>query len=227
MITRRRIAALTAAAVLALSSGTTSAHGQDTAAVAINTKDGSALFRLAFSVRRVMTDVVDETNAAVAYASCEECQTIAIALQLVLVMGDADIVAPTNLALAINEQCTGCETLASAYQFVFGTGEPVRFTADGNRRLAELRERLQRLRSSELSLTEVQAEVEQITNELEQVVADELVAAGTPDSPDEGATTTSSSTTSSVPEESTTTSSDPTTTTTAESTTTTTTEPTG
>jgi hypothetical protein len=44
--------------------------GGDNAAVAINTKDGSSLFKFAFSIKKVLGEVVDNTNAAVAYASC-------------------------------------------------------------------------------------------------------------------------------------------------------------
>ena len=50
----------------------------DTAAVAVNTKDGSSVFRLAFSIKKVAGDVVDNANAAVAYSSCESCRTIAL-----------------------------------------------------------------------------------------------------------------------------------------------------
>src|SRR4051794_25480086 len=94
------------------------AVAQDTAAVAINTKDGSELWKFAFQVRRTMHDVVDATNAAAAVASCTECTTVAISFQVVLAGGEPGTVTPTNLALAYNEQCTTCMTAAFAYQFV-------------------------------------------------------------------------------------------------------------
>jgi putative peptide zinc metalloprotease protein len=88
----------------------------DNAAVAINTKDGKSIFDFAFSIRRVAGDVVDETNAAVAYNECEECRAVAVAIQIVLVVGHPSVVTPTNLAVAVNYQCTLCESLAMAYQ---------------------------------------------------------------------------------------------------------------
>src|SRR5215210_164304 len=94
---RARLLALLIAAVAALGAASPAmAQGGsgDNAAVAVNTKDGSSVFKLAFDIRRTMSDVVDNGNAAVAYASCEECQTIAIAIQIVLVMGDPEIVTP-------------------------------------------------------------------------------------------------------------------------------------
>ena len=100
-----------AGATLALSlqvAAPAAAVAQDNAAVAVNQKDGSSLFKFAFDIRRVMNGVVDQGNAAVAYSSCEECQTVAVAIQLILIMSDPDVVSPENLALAINYECTLC-----------------------------------------------------------------------------------------------------------------------
>ena len=156
------------------------ARAQDNTAIAVNTKDGAAIFKFAFSVSRVAGDVVDNGNAAVAFASCESCQTVAIAIQVVLVTGDPEVVTPTNLALAFNVECTLCETLASAYQFVLGTGGPVHFTAEGNRTLAELRREFHELRKEAPNLTvaEIQARIAAIVNRLRAVLANELVPAG-------------------------------------------------
>ena len=150
----------------------------DTSAVAVNTKDGSSVFRLAFSIKRVAGDVVDNANAAVAYASCTDCQTIAISIQVVLVTGDPDVVTPENFAIAINENCTSCDTLASAYQWVFSTGGQVHFTADGNRAIAEIRQELQDIRRADLSGPEIQARLDELMGRLATVLRTELVAAG-------------------------------------------------
>src|SRR5688572_1747676 len=88
--------------------------GPDTAAVAVNTKDGSTVFRVAFMIIRNSGDVVDNINAAVAWSSCEDCKTIAASFQVVLVTGDSSVATPQNLAIAINFECTDCQTLASA-----------------------------------------------------------------------------------------------------------------
>lgn len=167
----------------------------DTTAVVINTRDGSSVFRFAFQIRRVAGDVVDEANAAVAFASCESCQTVAISIQAVLVMDDPSIVTPTNLALAYNYECVLCDTLASAYQFVLGTDGPVHFSAEGNQAIAQIHRELQQLRNGELSNAEIQARVDGLAQRLAQVLATELVAAGpppqeTPAEPPGGTTTT-------------------------------------
>ena len=152
--------------------------GGDTAAVAVNTKDGSSVFRLAFSIKRVAGDVVDNANAAVSYASCTDCQTFAISIQIVLVTGDPEVVTPTNFAIAINDNCTSCDTLASAYQWVLSTGGQVHFTAEGNRAIAEIRRALQELRHADLSGPEIQARLDELMSRLATVLRNELVAAG-------------------------------------------------
>ena len=156
------------------------AGAADNVAVTINTKDGFSVWSFAFKVTRVMQDVVDDSNAAVAVSSCTDCQSIAVALQVVLIMGEASVIAPTNLALALNIECTSCETLASAYQWVFTTGGPVRFTAEGNRRLAEIRRAfLELLRNAEnLTLAELQAAIDELAEQLAQVIQTELLPAG-------------------------------------------------
>jgi putative peptide zinc metalloprotease protein len=164
------------------------AVAQDNAAVAVNTKDGTSVFKLAFSVRRVMGDVVDESNAAVAYASCDSCQTVAVAIQVVLVMSDPSVVTPTNVAIAINEGCTACETLASAVQYVLGVGGPVHFTAAGNQALAELRQELRDLLSAGLSVEELAPALEDLTSRLADILGDELVSVGDAPQPDATAT---------------------------------------
>ncbi len=97
----RLLTAILAALALALLAPAASLAGEDrsgrsgdNAAQAINEKAGSSVFDFAFSIRRVAGDVVDEQNSAVAYGSCVECQTVAIALQIVLVEGVPDSVTP-------------------------------------------------------------------------------------------------------------------------------------
>jgi putative peptide zinc metalloprotease protein len=184
---RRGTGLLLAAALVATMSQvpTTPAGAADNVAVTINTKDGFSVWSFAFKVTRVMQDVVDESNAAAAVSSCTDCQSIAVALQVVLIMGEASVIVPTNLALALNIECTACETLASAYQWVFTTGGPVRFTAEGNRRLAEIRRAfLELLRNAEsLTLAEIQAQIAKLAEQLAEVLQTEILPAGQSDSP--------------------------------------------
>ena len=225
----RRLLLLLLAAVVVAASTAPAVSGQgDTTAVAVNTRDGADVFRLAFSIRRVLSETVDTSNAAVAVASCTDCQTVALAFQVLLLFEDPDVVTPENLALALNVECSLCDTLASAYQMVLTTGGPVHFTAEGNRRLADIRRRLLALRGSGLNSFELQARVDALYEELRQVVRTELTSAPTPDASSAtttttagGTTTTTGSSSSTSTSSSTTTSSSSTTSTTAPTTTTT------
>ena len=186
----RRLTILAAALVAALSLASP-AVAQDTAAVAVNTKDGSSIFRLAFAIKRAAGDVVDNANAAVSFASCTDCQTVAISIQIVFITGDADVVTPQNIAIAINQNCTFCDTLASAYQWVLTTDGQVHFTAEGNRAIAQIRHDLRGLRDSGLSGPEIQARVAELMQRLAHVLRNELVAAGQSGQPPPPTTATS------------------------------------
>jgi putative peptide zinc metalloprotease protein len=178
---RRRALLLGALAAGALGAFLPSpAAAQDSAAVAVNTRDESSIFRLAFNIRRVTGDVVDQTNAAVAYASCNECRTVAISFQVLLVQSDASIVSPENLALTINQDCTLCDTFAAAYQIVLGDGTRLRFTAEGSLAIAQIRRDLQALRDQNLSDDDLNAQLDAIYGRLKGVLDTQLVGVGEP-----------------------------------------------
>jgi putative peptide zinc metalloprotease protein len=145
------------------------------AAIAVNTQDGSSLFKFAFAVRHVMSDVVDEQNAAVAYSQCESCQTTAIAIEIVLVQGHPSNVSPQNVAVAVNENCTLCDTFATAYQFVVGTDQPVRLTGRGIAELMHIRNEIKRWGREGLSNDEIKARLPAMIQRIKDVLATQLV----------------------------------------------------
>jgi putative peptide zinc metalloprotease protein len=197
--------------------------GDDNAAVAVNTQDGGSVFRLAFSIRQVSNGVVDQTNAAYALASCTDCQTVALAFQVVLVRGDADVVVPENTAVAYNEACVECLTYASATQIVLGVDGPVHLTADGRQRLAELYRSLRDLEEqvATMSVADLHGAVTAAKEELIAILSEELVPAGASGSaPNNPSTTSTTSTT--APDGTTTTTTEATTSTTETTETTTT-----
>jgi len=150
--------------------------GNDSSAVAVNNNDGSTVFKLAFKVSRAGGSVVDPTNAAVAVSSCSYCETVAVSLQVVLVTGDPSTFTPTNVALAYNQDCYECATLADAFQFVFGTGgAPVHLSAEGNRQLAVVRQEYQRLRQSGLPLDQLQTQINALAQTVYDVFSTQLV----------------------------------------------------
>jgi putative peptide zinc metalloprotease protein len=179
---RTAIALLAAVLLLAFAGGSAApAQAQDNIAIAINTKDGTDIFKLAFKIVRVNQEIVDQSNAAVAFNSCEQCQSIAIAFQIILIFSDPDVVTSQNVALAINYECSSCVAFAAAYQWVLTTGGPVKFTPEGKKRLGEFRKRLRELLESDLTIEQLQAELDQIKMEVGDILANELVPAGQKD----------------------------------------------
>ena len=177
MSPRRTLAlllALVAAAIGALAPAAAHAQG-DTSAVAINTKDGSTLFKLAFDIRKVTGDVVDQSNVAIAYSSCTDCRTIAISIQVLLVEGSARTFTPTNAAVAVNEECDLCDSMALAYQFAVGGGDQqLRFTPGGRREIAAINRELRDMPVEQLSDAEVSARVDALIDRLAGVLDTEL-----------------------------------------------------
>jgi putative peptide zinc metalloprotease protein len=157
--------------------GNAAASAGDNAAVAINTKDGSSLFKFAFSLKKVAGDVVDNENAAVAYASCESCKTTAIAIQIVLVVGSPTTVTPQNYAISINENCTLCQTFATAFQFVIGVEDAsVTFTKEGKRELKRILREFRDLKREDYTLAEFHARTQALGQRLRTVLQTQLVS---------------------------------------------------
>ena len=172
------VLAATFAALTAAPAQPALAATDNTTAVAVNTRDGAYVFRFSMSVRPLPGSTVSPGNAAVAAASCTDCETVAISFQVVFATGDVDTYTPTNLALADNTLCDSCLTIADAAQLVLGTGGPVHLTALGRRTLAEVRSEVEALRASPPSLDEVQAVVDDAIAKLRWVMATQVVAVG-------------------------------------------------
>jgi putative peptide zinc metalloprotease protein len=144
-------------------------------AIVQNTKDNSSVFKLAFDIRTITNaSTVAPGNAAIAIASCKNCQTVAIAVQIVFVVGSPTVFAPENAAVAVNTECSFCDTLATAYQFVVQTSVPVRFTAAGKHHLHDIWKALKDLEKSGLTGAEIQARVDELMQQLAVVLATEV-----------------------------------------------------
>ena len=90
----------------------------DNQALAVATKDGSVSYDVAFALVWAEGDEVLNVNEAHAYASCSDCVAVAVAFQVVLIMDDAQVIVPQNLAVAANYDCYQCITAAIASQLV-------------------------------------------------------------------------------------------------------------
>jgi putative peptide zinc metalloprotease protein len=90
-----------------------------TQALAVGTKTGGVTYDLAYSLVTVTKGApVTQTDSAYALADCQSCTTVAVAFQVVLVVGESKTIAPINTAEALNDNCPACVTTAIADQIV-------------------------------------------------------------------------------------------------------------
>jgi putative peptide zinc metalloprotease protein len=194
---KRIVATFVVAALISFVAVPVPAWGQqDNTSVEVNTKDGRYVYDLSLAIVRVMSDTVDNSNGAAAVSSCEDCKTIAVAIQMVLVMSDPDVATPTNLAIAMNIECTSCETMALAFQYVLTTGGIVRISAEGNQAIADLKKELKDIlkNGEDVALEEIAASVSALVEELFATIVASLEPVGPTESPTPTPTPTESAT---------------------------------
>jgi hypothetical protein len=166
----RRFAPLAVAACAALAVATPLAAsaeggGANNVVLASATADGSTLSRSALQVSQVGGPTVASSNiaAATSYA-CTGCNSVAVALQAVLVTGDPSTVVPGNAAAATNDGCTNCTSYAFAYQYVLSVERPFYLDPAAQQELVTLRAEIADLAAAGLPPDE-------LTSRLDAVVA--------------------------------------------------------
>jgi putative peptide zinc metalloprotease protein len=112
----------------------------DNQALAVNTTDGSVAYDVSFALVWADGDTALQRNEAYAFAGCTGCRTVAVAFQVVVLVGSVDVVVPQNISAAVNYACVECVTYALATQLVVSTPGPL---SDGAMaRLAQVWEEL-------------------------------------------------------------------------------------
>jgi putative peptide zinc metalloprotease protein len=124
MMSRLLLTLLMAIPLAMHSSPAAAVGGPSNIVIATNRSDGRLAIRANAQVTREPGMIAAPQNFAFARASCTNCQTIAVALQLNFAGRDARYIAPQNVAVAANDQCTGCTTIALAYQVFFTVDDP-------------------------------------------------------------------------------------------------------
>ncbi|MET8943056.1 hypothetical protein ABZX30_05565 [Streptomyces sp. NPDC004542] len=119
------------------------------------------------------TAVRNQANAVSAGCSADDhCRSVALSFQIVTVAGEHTRLDAANFSDAANRKCTGCQTLAGAYQFVVST--PTVFTLDGTARgkLADIHRRLDGLTRSTLPAADLKSKVDALAVEVTGVLHD-------------------------------------------------------
>jgi putative peptide zinc metalloprotease protein len=178
-------AVIVVAAVLPLvvdSAATAQTAGRDNVAKAVNRQDGSELVVTSFQTSRLKGDAISPGNTAFAYASCTNCQTLAVAFQVNLVEASPSTVTPTNQAWAYNFGCQSCTTIGDAYQWVVGVTDGASFNPTADRQLRDVRRQLNEMQHSGLSVDELNTQVPELASEVDQAIADGIAQSGTANS---------------------------------------------
>ena len=144
----------------------------DNQALATASRDGQVTYDLAFALVWADGDEVLNVNEAHAYASCSDCVAVAVAFQVVLIMDEASVVVPQNLAVAANYDCYRCITAAIASQLVLSLGDE-----PGEEQLLALGEVWARLTQfareiTSYSLSEISARLEEFKGEIVAILGE-------------------------------------------------------
>ena len=100
-------------------------------AIVHNCTDNRLRVRASIQLNTIPGQVVDPLNQAYAESTCTGCSTLAVALQIDLYSSDRAVdIQPQNYAVAVNTACTGCVTVADAYQYVEGEQDPREVSRD-------------------------------------------------------------------------------------------------
>jgi putative peptide zinc metalloprotease protein len=108
----------------------------DNQALVVNTEDGAVAYDVSFALVWADEGSATNRNEAYAFASCRNCRTVAVAFQVVMLVGSVDVVVPENIAAAVNYACVECVTYALATQLVVSLPGPL--SEEGSRELAEI-----------------------------------------------------------------------------------------
>lgn len=151
----------------------------DNQALAVNTTDGSVTYDVAFSLVWADGSTALNKNEAYAFASCTDCRTVAVAFQVVLVVGQVDVVVPQNLSGALNYACVRCVTQALATQLVVSIPGPL--TDAQNAQLAAVWKELQAFGAhlEDVPLSELQSRLRAYEQQILGIVAPNTAGATT------------------------------------------------
>lgn len=122
--------------------------------------------------------VRNQANAVSAGCSADDaCRSVALSFQIVTVAGEHTHLNAVNLSDAANKKCTGCQTLAGAYQFVVSTPRPLVLDDATQGQLADIHRRLDALTRSGLPAADLKQQVDGLAAEVTGLLHDAVANA--------------------------------------------------
>lgn len=127
-------------------------------------------------------------NAAFAYSSCVQCQSFAIALQINLYPSNATSVVPQNAAVALNDRCTGCTTVARAIQYNYPEADPTHVPRRIDQLVRQMNQTLPHIHGTpDTTVAQAEAQVDAVISQFQDLAGylnDQHQQATATDSPD-------------------------------------------
>ena len=160
----------------------------DNQALAVNTKDNTAQYDVAFALVWVDdSSPALNSNEAYAFASCKNCAAVSVAFQVVLVTGHNHVAVPQNLSGALNYNCVGCLTYALATQLFVTLDGPL--SADATKQLDALWQQIATYGAhiTEVPLSQIQAQLTAYEQQILQIVGVSTATAQPTPTPTPGA----------------------------------------
>jgi putative peptide zinc metalloprotease protein len=147
---------------------------KDQKVIELTKKAGTRTSASGLAYHHTEADRVSATNVAVAYASCDGCRAVSLSFQVVLADQGPEKVDARNVAVAVNEKCRRCETLALAYQVVVTSDRRTRLSGQGRVGIAWVRHRLDGLARSGKPLPEIREDARELMDVVAVIVKREV-----------------------------------------------------
>jgi putative peptide zinc metalloprotease protein len=136
------------------------------------------------NVGEVQGPSVAPENAATAYASCTDCRTVAVAVQVLMVVGPVSDYEPQNAAVAVNYQCVRCQTFAYANQVLLPVDHRIALSPEARDEIRSLQDQIKATATSGEAFDQMDADLDALTQQLVDVVQHEIDQAGSTTQPD-------------------------------------------
>jgi len=144
----------------------------------VNHGDDSLRSRARANIAEDAGPTVANENLAEVYASCTDCRSVAVAVQVVVVEGPVQDFEPLNGAIVENEGCLRCMSFGYARQFFLYTTGPFHLSEQGAHEVHTLDDELQALADSSEAFPQLEADLDQVTAQLVAVVQGEIQQSG-------------------------------------------------
>jgi hypothetical protein len=144
--------------------------GADNVVQVKNVVDGALQARANLSLAHDSAPIVQNQNIAIAESSCSGCRSVAVAEQAVIVDGAVSDFEPANAAVATNDGCLDCETLAYARQDILVSDHVVVLGADAQAQILDLEDQMQAIAASDEAFDQMTVDLDSLAQQVVSIL---------------------------------------------------------